>query len=229
MNNPDHSASHGGDASELANEVLGEHVPAGPVSVQRKTLALWLAAAAAGGSLLGVVAMMVTGNSHSQAEISLLQTSIAKLGEESKAVQKQHNEVRAAYARMIAEQRCEVIDGLDDCLAAGLRRPERFAASDRQLLEARRPPEPPPPDPAKTESSAPATNTAQAEPATKGSTQPAPSATPSAAASRKLSLGEFAEELNKIPGVAVEGTTSGKAEAPADGKKGKKAAAKPAS
>lgn len=220
MNKPDHSSSHGGDASELANEVLGEHAPAGPISVPRKTLALWLAAAAAGGSLLGVAAMMLSGHAHSQAEISLLETSIAKLGEENKAIQKQHNDVRAAYARMIAERRCEVIDGLDDCLAAGLRRPERFAASDRQLLEARRPPEPPPTEPAKVENSAPA------EAAAGGAAQAAPAAVPA----RKLSLGEFAAELNKIPGVAVEGGAPGKTEAPADDKKkGKKAAGKPAS
>lgn len=219
MNNPDHSSAHGGDASTLANEVLGEHALASPISVPKKTLALWLAAAVIGGSLLGVAAMMISGHSRSQEEISRLEASVAKLAEENKAVQKQHNDLRTAYARMIAERRCEVIDGLDDCLAAGLRRPEHFAESDRQLLESRRPPEPAP-EPAKGDNPAPAAKTTQMEATASGALPPAPSTAPA----RKLSLGEFAKELNKIPGVAVDGTAPGKAEAPADGKKGKKPA-----
>lgn len=233
MNKPDHSPSHGDDASQLANEVLGEQAPAGPISVPRKILALWLAAAAVGGSVLGVAVMMVTGNSHSGTEISRLQTSVARLTEENKTVQKQHSDLSAAYARMVAERRCEIIDGLDDCLAAGLKRPERFAESDRQLLAARHLPKPPSPAPANTNTPASAVDAAQAEPAAGGTTQPAPSATPqatpSAAPARKLSLGEFAEELNKIPGVAVEGGAPGKTEAPTDGKKARKTASKPAS
>jgi hypothetical protein len=231
MNKPDHSPSHGDDASQLANEVLGEHAPAGPISVPRKILALWLAAAAVGGSVLGVAVMMVTGNSHSEAEISRLQTSIARLTEENKAVQKQHSDLSATYARMVAERRCEIIDGLDDCLAAGLKRPERFAESDRQLLAARQLAEPSS-SPAPASTDAPTVKATPVPPTADGATQPAPSAAPAAAPptapTRKLSLGEFADELNKIPGVAVEGGAPGKTAPPADGKKAK-SASKPAS
>jgi hypothetical protein len=50
------------------------------------------------------------------------------------ALQSKFDDLGTAYARLVAEKRCEVIDGLDDCLAAGLARPERFAESDKAVL-----------------------------------------------------------------------------------------------
>ncbi len=45
--------------------------------------------------------------------------------------------VRRDYALLVAERRCEIIDGMDDCLAAGLQRPERFRESDLQRVRQR--------------------------------------------------------------------------------------------
>ncbi len=45
--------------------------------------------------------------------------------------------VRRDYALLVAERRCEIIDGMDDCLASGLQRPERFRESDLELVRQR--------------------------------------------------------------------------------------------
>ena len=62
---------------------------------------------------------------------------IERLTEENTFLRGELNRVSNDYAQLIAEKRCEVIDGMDDCLAAGLKRPERFRESDAELLRQR--------------------------------------------------------------------------------------------
>lgn len=227
MNTPDRSTHGADDADAPGGEDLGEQTRASPISIQKKVLAAGLAGAALAGSLLTAMVMIVTGHSHSREEISRLEKSIGILAEEKQVAQAQADRLRSLReVRLIAERRCEVIDGLDDCLAAGLKRPERFAESDRQFLEAGQRPQPRPPEQAAKATIATAARTATAESAPP---KPAPQAQPAPRASGKMSLGEFSQELQKIPGVAVD---SNVAEGPGrgtDDRKGKKVAGKPGS
>jgi hypothetical protein len=62
---------------------------------------------------------------------------ISSLKSELESLTRELEQVRRDYAALIAERRCEVIDGMDDCLAAGLQRPERFRDTDRELVRQR--------------------------------------------------------------------------------------------
>ena len=70
-------------------------------------------------------------------EINKRERKIEKLSEENAQLKQELHDLRDDYARMVAERRCEVIDGMDDCLEAGLTRPERFRESDAALVRAR--------------------------------------------------------------------------------------------
>jgi hypothetical protein len=214
MNKPDQPSSRADEIVSMTDEEPGEQSRAAPIVIQRKAFVIWLAATAIAGALLAATAMIVTGHSHSREEIARLEASIGKLSEEKQTAVMQLDELRGShYAQVIAERRCEVIDGLEDCLKAGLKRPERFAEIDRQFLEARRAPASKPAEQGQPASGRTATTTARAESAPR---TPAPAA-PSAG--RKMSLDEFAQELGKIPGVAVDGNVSESPDDPAPAKK----------
>lgn len=226
MNNPDQPPASVDDSVEPGDEELAEQSRPGPIVVQRKAALIWLAATAGGAALLTVTAIIGAGRFHSQEEISRLESTIGKLNEEKQLVVKQLDELRRShYAQVIAERRCEVIDGMEDCLKAGLKRPERFAESDRQFLEAKRAPAAKPAEQGKTASAATTGNasarTARAEPAAR---ERAPDSPPT---TRKLTLDEFAQELGKIPGVAVDGNIAESPDNPAPTKKSSTSSGKP--
>lgn len=70
-------------------------------------------------------------------EIGKRDRQIARLNKENAVLKEELRRVRGDYAVMIAERRCEAIDGMDDCLAAGLLRPERFRETDAELVRIR--------------------------------------------------------------------------------------------
>lgn len=226
MNTPDQPPASADDSVEPGDEELAGQSPASPIVIQKKAFVLWLAATAGAASLLTVTAIIAAGRFHGQEEISRLEKSVATLTGEKQVALKQLDELRNShYAQVIAERRCEVIDGLEDCLKAGLKRPERFAEIDRQFLEVKRAP---------AAKSPVLNNTATAGTAARTPTKTAPSesttrevAVASPPGNRKLTLGEFAQELSKIPGVAVDGQTEEQQPRIADGKKGKISAGKP--
>lgn len=87
---------------------------------------------------IGLVMLLRTDpESASAYEIAKRERKIEALTEENGQLKRELHDLRDDYARMVAERRCEVIDGMDDCLAAGLPRPERFRESDAALLRAR--------------------------------------------------------------------------------------------
>lgn len=228
MNTPDQSPSHREGTAGLTDEELAGETRARPIIMQRKALILWLIAASATASLLTVTAIIGAGRFHSQEEISRLEKTIGKLAEEKQSALKQLNDLRNShYAQTIAERRCEVIDGLEDCLRAGLKRPERFAESDRQLLEARRTAAAKPMEPDRTATADAAARTpiktARIEPPARERTPATPPTT------RKLTLDEFAQELGKIPGVAVDRNIAEDSGSQAPDAKAQKKPAKPGS
>lgn len=177
------------------NEQPVEPLGASSLSVKRNALIGWISAAAvAAAAIAGTTVYLVK-----QAEVSHLREAIHQLKTEKSAAIKQYEDLRLSYSQTIAMQRCEVIDGLDDCLAAGLKRPLRFADADRQLTEARR---------AQELQRIAAENALAIKPEnTKPETKPEPArdARQSAPApSGKLGMAEFLDELKKIPGVGVD-------------------------
>ena len=228
MNKPDQPSSSVDDNDELTDEELAGQSRAGPIVIQKKAFFTWLAAAAVAASLLTLTGIIAAGRFHSPEEISRLETTIGKLTDEKQATLKQLDELRSShYAQVIAERRCEVIDGLEDCLKAGLKRPERFAEIDRQFLEAKRAPAAKPPVQGTTTTAGTVARTpakiVRSESAAKEVTAAAPPG------NRKLTLDEFAKEISKIPGIAVEGNVSDSQENPTPEKKGRKNAGKPGS
>ena len=227
MNKPDQQSSRA-DEVELTDVELAEQARASPIVIKKKAFVAWLAAAAGVASLLTILVIIATGHFHSQEKISRLEKNIAKLTDEKQTALKQLDELRNShYAQTIAEQRCEVIDGLEDCLKAGLKRPERFAESDRQFLEIKR-------APAAKPSLEGDTATADAAPRTPSKAARAESTVREVAAAsppgtRKLTLDEFTKEISKIPGVAIDGNASESPENPTPEKKGKKNSGKPGS
>jgi hypothetical protein len=226
MNKPDQSPSGADDNAELTDEELAE--PASPIVIQKKAFIIWLAATAGVASVLTVTAVIAMGRFHGQAEISSLEKTIGTLTSEKQLALKQLDDLRNShYAQVIAERRCEVIDGLEDCLKAGLKRPERFAEIDRQFLEAKRTPAAKPPAQGMAEAAGTAartpTRTARSEPAARATAADSPPG------NRKLTLDEFAKELGKIPGIAVDGNVSENPDNPAPEKKGRKNPGKPGS
>jgi hypothetical protein len=230
MNNPDQPSSGVDDNDELTDEELAGQSRAGPIVIQKKAFFTWLAAAAGAASLLTLTGIIAAGRFHSQAEISRLETTIGKLADEKQAALKQLDELRNShYAQVIAERRCEVIDGLEDCLKAGLKRPERFAEIDRQFLEAKRAPAAKPPVQGTTTTAGTTAGTAARTPAKTVRSEPVAKEVTVAAppGNRKLTLDEFAKEISKIPGIAVDGNISESPETPSPEKKGRKNSAKP--
>lgn len=228
MNKPDQPPAGVDDSVEPGDEELAGQFRASPIVIQKKAFLVWLAATAGAASLLTVTAIIAAGRFHGQEEISRLEEAVASLTDEKQIALKQLADLRNShYAQVIAERRCEVIDGLEDCLKAGLKRPERFAEIDRQFLEAKRPPAAKAAEPRKTANAGsevkPATKTARSEPAAR---EPAADSPPG---TRKLTLDEFAKELGKIPGIAVDGNISESPENPAPEKKGRKNPGKPGS
>ena len=228
MNKPDQPPAGADDSVEPGDEELAEQFRASPIVIQKKAFVVWLAATAGAASLLTLTAIIAVGRFHGQEEISRLEKAVATLADEKQAALKQLDELRNShYAQVIAERRCEVIDGLEDCLKAGLKRPERFAEIDRQFLEAKRAPAAKAPEPGRT-----ATARTEVKPATKAARSESAAkeiATDSPPGTRKLTLDEFAKELGKIPGIAVDGNISESPENPAPEKKGRKNAGKPGS
>ncbi len=225
MNTPDQPPSRVDD-TELTDEDLAGPARAGPIVIQRKAFFIWLAATAGIASLLTVTAIIAMGRFHGQEEISRLEKTIATLTGEKQVALKQLDELRNShYAQVIAERRCEVIDGLEDCLKAGLKRPERFAEIDRQFLEAKRAPAAKSPLQGNTATAGTATRT-QTNTA-RGETSIREAAVASPPGNRKLTLDEFAKEIGKIPGVAVDGNISENPENPVPEKKGGKSFAGP--
>ena len=223
------------DGNEQTDPPLDEPIHASSITVARKVLIAWLSAAAAVASLVTATAM----HFRTQGELARVENANSQ---EKQAALKQYDELRESYAKMVAERRCEVIDGLDDCLAAGLTRPERFSATDRQLLEARRAAELKPPGQQENTPVANATASTEVKPETKpetknkaeakteqGVSNTRESTPPPAAATGKMGMGEFVQELKTIPGVAVEASDSMKVEPASEGKKRKKNPSKPAS
>lgn len=191
--------------------------------LRHKRLVTRIAAAAAVAALIGTTGYVI-----GHVEVSRLQKTVHQLETEKAAALKQYEDLRVSYSQTISMQRCEVIDGLDDCLAAGLKRPPRFAESDRQLLEARRAlelqrlaeeaarapkPEVPVPVAAAPELKAESKPEAKAETKAEGMPEARPSAP-----KKKLSMSEFLEEIKKIPGVGIE---PGQQERPGGDKKDK--------
>lgn len=224
------------DGNEQTDQPLDEPIHASSITVAKKVLIAWLSAAAAAASLATATAM----HFRTQGALARMETANSQ---EKQAALKQYDELRESYARMVAERRCEVIDGLDDCLAAGLTRPARFSATDRQLLDARRAAEPQHPGGETAPIAKPAAN-AEAKTETKAETKaevktetkaeqgestPKESAPLPSAANGKIGMGEFVQELKKIPGVAIEASDSMKVEPAAEGKKRKKTSSKSAS
>jgi hypothetical protein len=70
-------------------------------------------------------------------DIAKKDRQISSLKSELESLTRELEQVRRDYAALIADRRCEVIDGMDDCLAAGLQRPERFRETDRELVRQR--------------------------------------------------------------------------------------------
>lgn len=70
-------------------------------------------------------------------ELNRDERKIERLTEENTFLRGELNRVTKDYELLVAEKRCEVIDGMDDCLAAGLKRPERFRESDAELIRQR--------------------------------------------------------------------------------------------
>ena len=62
---------------------------------------------------------------------------ITSLKRELETLTAELERVRRDYSLLVAERRCEIIDGMDDCLAAGLQRPARFRESDLELVSRR--------------------------------------------------------------------------------------------
>lgn len=191
---------------------------------QRKLLLVRLAAAAAAAAVVATAGYVI-----GHVEVSRLQKAVLQLETEKAVVTKQYEDLRVSYSQTISMQRCEVIDGLDDCLAAGLKRPPRFAESDRQILDARRALElqrlaeeaarAPKPETAAPVTAAAPEAKAEAKPEPKSETKPegAPDAR-SSAPKKKLSMSEFLDEIKKIPGVGIE---PGQQERPSGDKKDK--------
>lgn len=187
------------------NEQPVEPAGAPSIAVKRNMLIASIAAAAVA-AVAGTAAYLVK-----QSEVTHLRAAIAQLKTDKAAALKQYEDMRLSYSQTIAMQRCEVIDGHDDCIAAGLKRPPRFAEADRQLAEARRAEEVrriaeenarrAKPETAKPETQA----EGKAENAPKDKAENPRDAGQSAPApARKLSLGEFVGEISKIPGVGID-------------------------
>lgn len=226
MNTPDQPSSSADDSVEPGDEELAGQSLASPIVIQKKAFVVWLAATAGAASLLTVTTIIATGRFHGQEEISRLEKAIATLTDEKQVALKQLDELRNShYAQVIAERRCEVIDGLEDCLKAGLKRPERFAEIDRQFLEAKRAPAAKSPAQDNTATAGTAARTPTKTARSESTTREVAVASPPG--NRKLTLGEFAQELSKIPGVAVDGQTAEQPPRIADDKKGRINAGKP--
>lgn len=206
MNQAPHAPVRGDDDSNGIDEYGDGQTPSDSVTVPRKFLLGWLLAAAALGSVLTAAGVMVIMHMLAQEEVSHLEKAVAQLTKEKLAASRQYDELSKAHARILAERRCEASDGLDDCLAAGLARPERFAEADRQVLESRR----------------------AAKSATVAAENPSAAKT-AAGTTEKISIGEFVQALQKIPGVAIDGNAAEKGEGSAPDPKGKKHSGKPAS
>ena len=159
------------------------------ISIRRNVLLAWIAAAAALAAAIGGMTAYLAGHS----EVSRLQAAIRKLEGEKGVMQRQYDDLRRSYGQMIAKERCEVIDGMDDCLAAGLTRPQRFADADRQLVEARHAKE------LQRAAEEAVLEAKKARPVRKADNKQ-----PAQSSSGKISLGEFLEEIKKIPGVGVD-------------------------
>lgn len=104
------------------------------VTIRRVVAAISLAGAAISAGLIsaGVVYFL------SHLQMRRLEGEIAQEKTNTIVLKKQYDDLLVSYGQMVAAQRCEVIDGLDDCVAAGMARPARFAESDRTLIEGRK-------------------------------------------------------------------------------------------
>lgn len=197
MSAPDQTPAGADAGNAEPGEIRGDQFRVGPLVIRKKIAIIGLAAATLVIILSSAVAMGISGYLRGREDIARLEKTIVKLTEEKAALQKKFDALNSTTnVQMIAERRCEVIDGLEDCLAAGLKRPPRFAESDRQYLETRR---------AALEKSA---KSGSAAAPTGAAGASAGAASPAAPAPGKLSIGEFTEELRKIPGVAVESNVS---------------------
>lgn len=189
------SAEQSADTADAADET-GSPFFSGPVVVQKKILIIGLAGIATVCALLAAIITFVAMHSGGQDDVVRLEKSIATLKEENRAAMKQVDELRALHARAVAEKRCDTGDGSNNCAAPAT---EKAHPSAPGML----------PQPGAT------ANSAAMEAAVRG---PAPAGRP-ATSPGKLSLGEFAEELSKIPGVAVDGNLSPRTDRPSQDKR----------
>ena len=189
------SAAQPADATEAADEA-GSQFFSGPVVVQKKLLILGLAGIAAICSLLAAIITFVVVHSGGQDDVARLENSVKKLKEENRAALKQVDELRELHARAVAERRCDTGDGSGNCPAPAMEMAQPSA-------------------PGRLPQSGITANAALTESVARG---PVPAGRP-ATSPGKLSLGEFAEELSKIPGVAVDGTLSPRTERPPQDKR----------
>lgn len=219
---PTSGATDGGDQT---GDPSGEPFRPSAITVQRKMLIIGAVVLTLVASLLTAVIVIVVGNFSAHDEVSTLEKSVAKLTKEKQATQKRYDDLLLTHSKLLAQRRCDLPDGLDDCLAAGLTRPEQFAEADRQTLEARGVMLQP-------HSLRKNRRMAGTEAVVETAARPAeaspgePARAPSAATG-KVSLGEFVEVLKKIPGVAVEGSEPVKPGRATENPKGRKAPAKP--
>jgi hypothetical protein len=221
---PTSGATDGGDQTD---ESSGEPFRSSAITIQRKMLIAGTAALVLVVSVLTAVIVIVAWSFSAHDEVPALEKTVAKLTKEKQVAQKRYDDLLLAHSKLIAERRCEAPDGLDDCLAAGLTRPEQFAEADRQTLEARAvmlQPHSLRKNRRMAGTEAVAETAARPAEASPGEPARAPSA-----ANGKVSLGEFVEELRKIPGVAVDGGQPVKPGRAAENPKGRKAPAKPES
>lgn len=221
---PSSGATEGGDQTDASS---GEPFRSSAITVQRKILIAGVGGLAVVVSLLTAVVVIVVGHFQTQKEVSELETTVAKLTKEKQAIQKHYDDLLLSHSKLLTQRRCDAPDGLDDCLAAGLTRPEHFAEADRQTLEARTVVAPP--DSLRKPGFRAGAEAVPEIAARLAEASPAGTPRAPAAATGKVSLGEFVEVLKKIPGVAVDGGEPVKPGRATDNPKGRKAPAKPES
>jgi cell division protein FtsL len=222
MNKPEQTPARGDDTSEQTAEQLDGQLRVGPYLVEKKLLINGLAATAALAVLIAITVILATGHYRAQGEIARLQKEVVQLNEDKRAAVDRYDQMRSSYAQLLAERRCEVIDGVEDCRSAGLMRPERFAESDRQFLDGRRMPrvKRPPQDGAAIPESATRPSAPEAAPGKSAPPAPRPSG--------MMSVDQLAQELGKIPGVSTESGKPETANRVAEDAKGKGKSGKPA-
>lgn len=122
------------DTHDTEATPAAEASPAKSITLGRRAVFAGIGAGAVV-ALVALVAASLWYQGHQ--ELTRLNAEIDIERAKTVALETQFDNLGSAYARLVSEKRCEVIDGLADCLAAGLARPERFAEADKAELVAR--------------------------------------------------------------------------------------------